>query len=96
MLLSGIVHEYQQFNNCGPTNLAMALSFWGWQGDQRDTRRYLRPNLEVDDKNVMPSEMVAYVEQFTELAALTRAGRRPGSAAQLAGGWLPGADRSRA
>jgi len=73
-LLSGIVHEYQQFNNCGPTNLAMALSFWGWQGDQRDTRRYLRPNLEVDDKNVMPAEMVAYVEQFTELAALTRQG----------------------
>ncbi len=73
-LLTGIVHEYQQFNNCGPTNLAMALSYWGWQGDQRDTRAYLRPNLEVDDKNVMPAEMVAYVEQFTNLAALTRLG----------------------
>jgi len=73
-LLNGIVHEYQQFNNCGPTNLAMALSFWGWQGDQRDTRRYLRPNLKVDDKNVNPSEMVAFVEQFTQLAALTRLG----------------------
>jgi tetratricopeptide (TPR) repeat protein len=72
--LSGIVHEYQQFNNCGPTNLAMALSYWGWQGDQRATRLYLRPNLDVDDKNVMPSEMVAYVEQFTQLAALTRVG----------------------
>jgi tetratricopeptide (TPR) repeat protein len=73
-LLNGIVHEYQQFNNCGPTNLAMALSYWGWQGDQRETRLYLRPNLQVDDKNVMPSEMVAYVEQFTGLAALTRVG----------------------
>ncbi len=73
-LLGGIVHEYQQFNNCGPTNLAMALSYWGWQGDQRATRSYLRPNLEVDDKNVMPSEMVAYVEQFTKLSALTRVG----------------------
>ena len=31
----------------------MALSFWGWQGDQRDTRAYLRPNFAtVDDKNV--------------------------------------------
>ena len=73
-LLTGIVHEYQQFNNCGPANLAMALSYWGWQGDQRDTRAYLRPNLAVDDKNVMPSEMVAYIEQFTHLAALTRLG----------------------
>jgi tetratricopeptide (TPR) repeat protein len=72
--LSGIVHEYQQFNNCGPANLAMALSFWGWQGDQRDTRAYLRPNLAVDDKNVNPAEMVAYVEQYTRLAALTRLG----------------------
>ena len=74
MLLSGILHEYQQFNNCGPANLAMALSFWGWQGDQRATRAFLRPNLEVDDKNVNPAEMVAYVEQFTQLAALTRLG----------------------
>lgn len=73
-LLQGVIHEYQQFNNCGPTNLAMALSFWGWQGDQRDTRSFLRPNLKVDDKNVMPSEMVAYVRQFTGLHALTRVG----------------------
>jgi tetratricopeptide (TPR) repeat protein len=28
----------------------------------------------VDDKNVMPAEMVAFVEQFTQLAALTRFG----------------------
>jgi tetratricopeptide (TPR) repeat protein len=70
--LSGIVHQYQQFNNCGPANLAMALSFWGWQGDQRHTRAFLRPNLEVDDKNVNPSEMVAFVNSQTELRALTR------------------------
>lgn len=74
VVLSGIVHEYQQFNNCGPANLAMALSYWGWQGDQRDTRAYLRPNLAVDDKNVMPEEMVVFVEQFAGLKALTRVG----------------------
>jgi hypothetical protein len=74
VLLSGIVHEYQQFNNCGPTNLAMALSYWGWQGDQRDTRRYLRPNLKVDDKNVMPSEMAAFVEQEAGMQAIVRVG----------------------
>ena len=74
VVLSGILHEYQQFNNCGPANLAMALSYWGWQGDQRDTRLFLRPNKDVDDKNVDPSEMVAFVESQTELKALYRVG----------------------
>lgn len=72
--LTGIVHEYQQFNNCGPANLAMALSYWGWSGNQADTRAFLRPNREVDDKNVMPEEMVSFVEGFTEYKALTRVG----------------------
>lgn len=76
-LLTGIVHEYQQFNNCGPANLAMALSYWGWDGDQRQTRAFLRPNLEVDDKNVNPEEMVAFVEGSTGLKALTRVGGDP-------------------
>jgi tetratricopeptide (TPR) repeat protein len=72
--LTGLVHEYQLFNNCGPANLAMALSFWGWQGDQRATRAFLRPNLDVDDKNVNPEEMVAFVQQNTQMQALTRVG----------------------
>ena len=41
--LTGVVHEYQKFNFCGPANLAMALSYWGWQGNQTDTGVYLRP-----------------------------------------------------
>jgi hypothetical protein len=72
--LPGINHEYQLFNNCGPANLAMALSYWNWKGDQRDTRAYLRPNLDIDDKNVAPSEMVSYVENQTELEAIYRVG----------------------
>jgi len=73
--LTGLVHEYQQMNNCGPATLAMALSFWGWQGDQRDTRLFLRPNFAtVDDKNVMPAEMVNYIERETGLKALVRMG----------------------
>jgi hypothetical protein len=73
--LTGLKHEYQQMNNCGPATLAMALSYWGWQGDQRDTRLFLRPNFAtVDDKNVMPAEMVEYVEQETGLKALVRVG----------------------
>lgn len=60
--LAGIRHEYQQMNNCGPTTLAMALSYWGWQGNQTDTRRSLRPNFaKIDDKNVSPHEMVNLV-----------------------------------
>ncbi|HJW90799.1 MAG TPA: C39 family peptidase, partial [Anaerolineales bacterium] len=70
--LTGIIHEYQKFNNCGPANLSMALSYWGWKGDQRDTRSYLRP-LE-SDKNVNPAEMLAFVEQATDLKAVVRVG----------------------
>jgi hypothetical protein len=70
--LTGIRHEWQSFNNCGPANLAMALSFWGWAGDQRDTRAFLRPHPE--DYNVMPEEMILFVEQKTELQALLRVG----------------------
>jgi tetratricopeptide (TPR) repeat protein len=68
--LSGIQHEYQQFNNCGPANLSMTLSYWGWAGDQRDTGAFLRGG--GYDKNVMPGEMLDYVAQETELNALAR------------------------
>ena len=73
--LAGITHEYQQMNNCGPATLSMLLTYWGWQGDQRDTRRYLRTNFaEVDDKNVNPSEMVSFIESQTSLKAQARLG----------------------
>jgi hypothetical protein len=73
--LDGLVHEYQMMNNCGPATLAMLLSYWGWQGDQRDTRAFLRPNhATVDDKNVMPSELAAFIETQTGLRALVRVG----------------------
>jgi len=62
-------------NNCGPATLSMALSYWDWQGDQRDTRLVLRPNFAtVDDKNVMPAEMEQFVEQETGLQAIVRVG----------------------
>jgi tetratricopeptide (TPR) repeat protein len=70
--LSGIRHEWQSFNNCGPANLAMALSYWSWQGDQRITKAILRPN--EDDANVMPEEMVAFVNENTDLKAIIRIG----------------------
>jgi tetratricopeptide (TPR) repeat protein len=72
--LSGIRHEYQQFNNCAPASLSMVLSYWGWTGDQFQTRAYLRPNFAQDDKNVNPHEIVNYVEQNTAYDALWRVG----------------------
>ncbi len=79
-LLKGIIHEYQKMNNCGPTNLAMALSFWGWKGDQMVTASYLRPGFNPgaadnkDDKNVMPYEMVNFVQEKTEFSIVERTG----------------------
>ncbi len=72
--LSGIRHEYQQFNNCAPASLSMVMSYWGWTGDQFQTRAYLRPSYEADDKNVNPFEIVDFVENYTEYDALWRVG----------------------
>lgn len=72
--LSGIRHEYQQFNNCAPANLSMVLSYWGWTGSQYETREYLRPSYAIEDKNVNAFEIVDYVQKNTEYDALWRVG----------------------
>lgn len=90
VILSGVVHEYQQMNNCGPATLSMALSYWGWQGNQIDTRAVLRPNFAtVDDKNVNMDEMVAYVHGFTDLQAVARAGGELGTLKALIAAGFP-------
>jgi Peptidase_C39 like family len=71
-MLSGVLHQFQMWNNCGPANLSIALSFWGWKGDQRVTAAFLKPN--PRDKNVMPYEMENFVEQETDLEAVVRVG----------------------
>ena len=73
-VLSGIRHEYQKFNNCAPASLSMVLSYWGWPGDQFETRAYLRPSFDIDDKNVNPFEIVDFVETYTAFDALWRVG----------------------
>jgi tetratricopeptide (TPR) repeat protein len=70
--LTGVRHEYQTWNNCGPANLSMALSFWGWQGDQSDVAGFAKPN--PRDKNVMPYEMAAYIERETDYQVIIRVG----------------------
>ncbi len=71
-MLTGIRHEYQTWNNCGPANLAMALSYWGWQGTQKTIAPLLKPN--DRDKNIMPYELETYVEEQTEFSAVVRVG----------------------
>ncbi len=56
--LTGLRHEHQGWNNCGPTTLAMGLSYWGCSETQYDAAPALKPDPE--DKNVSPWEMEAY------------------------------------
>lgn len=72
--LGGINFQSQRYmwNYCAPANLAMALSFWGWEGDRMTTGHWLKPFGE--DKNVMPYEMKDYVDSQTDLKAVIRVG----------------------
>lgn len=68
--LTGVTFQLQTWNNCGPANLAMGLSYYGLKLTQKETADYLKPNTE--DKNVSPDQMAAYVNQNTDLRALYR------------------------
>jgi hypothetical protein len=68
--LQGIKFFLQTWNNCGPANLAMALSYYGWEGAQKDTAAFLKP--EREDRNVSPDQMVAYVNEQTDWRAFYR------------------------
>ena len=70
--LSGFTHMYQTWNNCGPANLAMALSYWGWEGSQQDVAAYTKPN--PRDKNVMPYELADFVTEETDFSIVVRVG----------------------
>jgi len=72
VFLPGVRHEYQSWNNCGPATLSMALSFWGWQGDQRPIANFTKPN--PRDKNVMPYELADFVSQETGMSVIARVG----------------------
>lgn len=56
--LTGVTNDYQRWNNCGPTTLEMALSFFGHHHSQAEIAAVLKPD--PDDKNVRPDEMAAY------------------------------------
>lgn len=68
----GFTYVKQGWNDCGPANITMALSHFGWTQTQDYAADILKPNAE--DKNVSPSEMVAFVREQTQVSAVTRIG----------------------
>lgn len=64
--------QHNRWNYCGPANIAMLLSMWGWEGTHDDVARTLKPY--KFDKNIMPYEMAAYADQQSGLGAIVRAG----------------------
>lgn len=81
------VDQHNRWNYCGPANLTMSLNFWGWTGSRDDVAAEVKPgenNPKLDfiqrgktDKNVMPYEMVDYVNNQTDFNALQRVGGTP-------------------
>jgi len=53
------VRDRQDVNNCGPATLALYLRYFGWEGDQYDVSKIIKP--EDDDRNVNVEELVQYV-----------------------------------
>lgn len=51
--------EKQDWNNCGPATLAIALRFFGWKGDQFEISDLVKPDR--GDKNVNIEEMIYFV-----------------------------------
>jgi hypothetical protein len=84
--LTGFVYANQcnRWNYCGPANLTMALTYWGWNGNRDDVAAVIKPgenNPEMNfidrgrsDFNIMPYEMADFVNQKTESRALYRYG----------------------
>lgn len=68
--LGRIQHQFQDWNNCGPATLTMALSYFQLFHNQSQVASFLKPNPE--DRNVTPAEMAAYVTGSTELGAFDR------------------------
>lgn len=85
-ILPGVIYvdQHGRWNYCGPANITMALNFWGWKGNRDDVAKVVKPGsgdlkknfIErgLPDKNVMPYELVDFVNENTEYRALVRNG----------------------
>ncbi len=74
IVLPGVHYEDQhgRLNYCGPSNLSMALTFWGWDGNRDIVGQAIKPY--ADDKNVMPYEMEEFIGAETDLHSIVRVG----------------------
>lgn len=67
-LLPGTRVSYQKFNNCGPANLSMILSYYDIDKSQKELSEQMRPYQHLkgdnDDKTIFPEEFVFWVEKF--------------------------------
>ena len=73
--LAGVHYEDQhnRYNYCGPANLSMSLTYWGWNGNRDVVAAYVKTN--NGDKNVMPYELQDFVlTQTTGFGAIIRYG----------------------
>ena len=58
VLLTGLRHEYQGWNNCAPSSVGMVLSYYDRTEAQAEIAPILKPD--PNDKNVSPHEIAAY------------------------------------
>ena len=78
------IDQKDRWNYCGPANLAMALTYWGWKGTRDDIAAVIKPGIQdmtldfiqrgKSDKNVMPYELTDYVQEFTNFNVVLRYG----------------------
>ncbi len=64
--------QHNRWNYCGPANLAMVLSYWGWEGTHDDVASGVRTYNK--DKNIMPYELQDYTVEEAGLGMLIRVG----------------------
>ena len=64
--------QHNRWNYCGPANLAMVLSYWGWDGTHDDVAHGVRTFNK--DKNIMPYELQDYTVEEAGLKMLVRVG----------------------
>jgi hypothetical protein len=87
VMLEGLEVVIQGFNNCGPANLSIVLNYFGNPTTQAEAASYLKPNRE--DRNVSPWQIGEYVNDFTELQAITRSGGNPEMLKQFIASGIP-------
>jgi tetratricopeptide (TPR) repeat protein len=84
-LLSGLTHQWQTWNNCGPATITMNLSYFGRTETQVEAAQFLKPNR--DDKNVSPHELAAYARSVGLKAMVRQGGSLPELKAFLSTGF---------